>query len=239
MDTFLFTKAPEGWHDFFQAESQKPFWKELSAFVEAEYRHQIVHPKKEEIFAAFHAVRPEKIKCILLGQDPYHGPNQAMGLSFSVREGVKVPPSLRNIFKEYSSDLDVDLPSSGDLRPWASQGVFLLNSVLTVRATEAGSHAKKGWEEFVLNAVRFVLERNGNAGFLCFGKPAHRIALKAVEISDHSDPVIVSTVHPSPLSAYRGFFGSRPFTTFNAQQQNKGREIVPWELPESGQKRMF
>ena len=239
MDTFLFTKAPEGWSDFFRSQSELPYWTELKSFVEAEYRNETVYPKPHDVFAAFHAIRPEEIKCILLGQDPYHGPSQAMGLSFSVRKDVKIPPSLRNIFKEYCSDLEYPMPVNGDLTNWAEEGIFLINSVLTVRGGQAGSHSKKGWEEFVFNAVCYVLSKSVDVGFLCLGAPAQRLAQKALEATPESRPIIVSTPHPSPLSAYRGFFGSKPFTTFNNQQRESGRKTVNWKLPSGAQKSLF
>jgi len=239
MDTFLFTKPPAGWETFFKTQSEQPYWKELNAFVDAEYKSHTVYPSREDIFHAFEAVRPENISCVLIGQDPYHGPQQAMGLSFSVKSKVSPPPSLRNIFKEYTSDLGYTQPLSGDLSPWAKNGVFLLNSVLTVRAAQAGSHAKKGWETFVFNALEYVVASNPNAGFLCFGAPAKKLAEKVLQNWPDHDRVIVTTVHPSPLSAYRGFFGSRPFTTFNNEQLKKGRDIVNWELPAAPQSTLF
>lgn len=239
MSTFLSTNLPEAWLEFFEAEKAKSYWQPLESFVEQAFSKKQCYPAPEQIFEAFRQCAPENVKCIILGQDPYHGPGQAMGLSFSVPRGQKVPPSLRNIFKEYADDLGYEVPDHGDLSLWAAQGILLLNSVLTVEEKKAGSHAKKGWEIFVENALEFVLERNEEAGFICFGKPARRVADRIIEKRASNDCILVETPHPSPLSAYRGFFGSRPFTKFNDLREKKGLEPLSWELGASDQTKLF
>lgn len=239
MADFLSTSTPAGWESFFSAQKKCDYWSDLVNFVSKEYQNHTVYPPASQIFAALDATPPEEVRCIILGQDPYHGPGQAHGLAFSVPAGQNWPPSLKNIFKEYQSDLGLPPPLSGDLTTWAKRGVLLLNTVLTVREGRAGSHAKKGWERFTFAVLNHVLERSPNAGFICFGKPALTLAESVIAQHPLRAPVVVHTPHPSPLSAYRGFFGAKPFTTFTYQQEKKGRESVPWELPSSTQTELF
>lgn len=239
MAHFLSTLVPEPWKELSERIQNNPDFLALSGFLEEAYAHSVVYPPKDLIFAALDACPPESVRCILLGQDPYHGPGQAHGLSFSVSSSTKIPPSLRNIFKEYHSDLSLPIPSNGNLMRWANQGVLLLNTVLTVEDGTPGSHAKRGWEEVTRFIVQMVLDKSPNAGFLCFGNPARNLASKIMEECRANNSFIVAVPHPSPLSAYRGFFGSKPFTRFNEERIKRGLEIVPWELPSSGQQSMF
>ena len=239
MDKFLSTRIKAGWKPFFESQKSLPYWDALQEFVELEYQNHIIYPPLNKVFRVFESLEPTDVRCIIIGQDPYHGPGQAQGLAFSVPAGMTLPPSLRNIFKEYQSDLGFAEPESGDLSPWEAAGVFLINSALTVRQSEAGSHAKKGWETFTKNALTFLLNANAHAGFICFGAPALKTAEQAIAHSTTTDPTVIATPHPSPLSAYRGFFGSKPFTKFNAEQLKKGRESVPWELPAAAQTSLF
>lgn len=196
----------------------------LSAFVAAEYEEQTVYPPREDLFNAFRHTSYDKARVLILGQDPYHGPGQAHGLSFSVREGVKLPPSLRNIYKELASDLDVPMAKTGDLTPWADQGVLLLNAVLTVRAGEAGSHAKKGWEEFTDAAIRALNDKEERVVFVLWGAYARK---KAALITNPQH-VIHESAHPSPLSAKK-FFGTKPFSAVNKALADAGEPEIRWE----------
>ena len=217
----------------------KPYLRNLDAFVEQEYAQEVCYPPQEEILAAICGLHPKKIKCIIIGQDPYHGPGQANGLAFSVTPKTKIPPSLKNIFKEYCEDLGHSHPRSGDLSPWKEDGVLLINTALTVRQHQAGSHTKKGWEIFTLELIKYVLQNSKNAGFICFGAPASKLAKKVTATLLVENRTLIETPHPSPLSAYRGFFGSKPFTRFNNEQRKKGLEIVHWELPTTAQQSLF
>lgn len=239
MSTFLSTIEIPHWQGFFDAEQKKDYWRILMDQLSQESKDYTIFPPKDKIFSAFEYTRPEHCKCIILGQDPYHGPNQANGLAFSVEQNQKLPPSLRNIFKEYQDDLQLEAPANGDLNAWAREGVFLLNTALTVRNGEAGSHKEWGWETFVHNALNFLIQTNPCIGFICFGNPAHRLVKNLLQEHTAFSGNIIHTPHPSPLSAYRGFFGSKPFTTFNNKQAEKGLESVNWELPYSAQKTLF
>ena len=238
MSTFLSTIDIPHWRILFEKVQKEAYWKELMDQLSYEAQHHTLYPPTGQIFTALELCPAQQTKCIIVGQDPYHGPGQAHGLSFSVPNGQKIPPSLRNIFKEYQSDLGFKEPGGGSLEAWAKEGVLLLNAVLTVRDGAPGSHQNWGWEKFTKAAIRFALEQSPNAGFICFGKPAEKLVQEALEGLD-ARPVVMTTPHPSPLSAYRGFFGSKPFTTFNNKQLEKGREIVNWELPSSEQQRLF
>ena len=239
MSTFLSTIEIPHWQAFFDAEMKKDYWRSLMDQLSQESQEHTIYPPKDKIFAAFEYTPPENCKCIILGQDPYHGPNQANGLAFSVSPGEKTPPSLRNIFKEYQDDLGHEAPANGDLTRWAREGVFLLNTALTVRSNTAGAHKNWGWERLVSNALHFLLDTNPNVGFICLGNPAMTLVKKLIEAHPSFSGTIVTVPHPSPLSAYRGFFGSKPFTTFNNKQAEKGLESVNWELPSSAQKTLF
>ena len=230
---------PVEWKAFWDEEMKEPYLRELDAFVEQEYTQEVCYPPKEEILAAICGLYPEEIKCIIIGQDPYHGPGQANGLAFSVTPKTKIPPSLKNIFKEYCEDLGLPSPKNGDLSPWKKEGVLLINTALTVRQHQAGSHAKKGWEDFTLSLIKHVLQKSKNSGFICFGAPASKLAKKVTSELSEENRTLIETPHPSPLSAYRGFFGSKPFTRFNNEQLKKGLEIVHWELPTTAQQSLF
>jgi uracil-DNA glycosylase len=239
MSNFLSTMIPVEWKAFWDEEMNEPYLRKLDAFVEQEYTQEACYPPKEEILAAICGLHPMEIKCIIIGQDPYHGPGQANGLAFSVTPKTKIPPSLKNIFKEYCEDLALPYPKSGDLSPWKKEGVLLINTALTVKEHQAGSHAKKGWENFTLALIKHVLENSKNAGFICFGAPALKLAKKVTLELSEENRTLIETPHPSPLSAYRGFFGSKPFTRFNNEQLKKGLEIVHWELPTTAQQSLF
>ena len=214
------------WQEALSGEFKKPYYRELYRFLQEEYRTQVVYPRSEDIFNAFHHTPLPKVRVVLLGQDPYHEPGQAHGLSFSVPPGVPKPPSLQNIFQELSDDLHIPVPESGCLIPWAEQGVLLLNSLLTVRAHQAGSHRGKGWEEFTDAAVRVLAEEDRPMVFFLWGSHARE---KARVVHDPRHLVIESS-HPSPLSAYRGFFGSRPFSQANRYLEENGLTPIDWEI---------
>ena len=239
MGNFLSTLIPKEWNTFWKEELGKEYLEQLANFVEDEYANQVCYPAKNQILAALENLQPKQVKCIIIGQDPYLGPGQANGLAFSVTPKTKIPPSLKNIFKEYCEDLGLPHPKSGDLSPWKKEGVLLINTSLTVRQHQAGSHAKKGWENFTLALIKHVLENSKNAGFICFGAPALKLAKKVTLELSEENRTLIETPHPSPLSAYRGFFGSKPFTRFNTEQLEKGLEIVHWELPITAQQSLF
>lgn len=206
---------------------KQDFMRVLSAFVQDERRKFEVFPPQHLVFNAFKLTPFNQVKVVILGQDPYHNVGQAHGLSFSVPEGMVHPPSLRNIFTELTTDIpDFVYPRSGDLTKWAKQGVLLLNATLTVRAHEAGSHQKRGWEEFTDEVIRHISKDLNAVVFLLWGAYAQK---KAVLI-DHSKHLILKTVHPSPLSVYRGFFGSRHFSQANAYLQQRGKVPINWSL---------
>jgi uracil-DNA glycosylase len=221
--------VPSGWNSFFTEELSKSYWVKLSIYIESERASFEIYPPHNETFAAFNATPLHKVKVVIVGQDPYHQPGQAHGLSFSVNNNVALPPSLRNIFTELQSDVNVDRfqhPAKGNLTSWAEQGVLLLNTTCTVRRGEAGSHSAKGWEKFTTAALRVVAETHEHVVFILWGK--HAQALKVhLDTSGHKHTFIESP-HPSPLSAYRGFFGSRPFSRANKALQQHGQEPITW-----------
>lgn len=215
------------WNPVLRGEFTKPYWAELQQFVAAERARAVVYPPADEVYAALHLTPYADVKVVILGQDPYHGPDQAHGLCFSVRPGVTPPPSLQNIFKEMESDLGVPPPNHGCLDSWARQGVLLLNASLTVRQGRAASHQGKGWETFtdeVLNAVNDKPER---VVFILWGASAR----KKKALVDRSRHVVIESPHPSPLSASSGFFGSRPFSRANAALAEAGRDPIDWRIP--------
>ena len=214
------------WNPILHREFDKAYWPELMNFVAEERTAGQVYPPRSEVFAALHLTAFADVKVVILGQDPYHGPGQAHGLCFSVNPGVRIPPSLVNIFTELQSDLGIPPAATGDLRSWARQGVLLLNTTLTVRAHQAASHQGKGWEMFTDEVIRAVSERNERVVFVLWG--AH--ARKKKALVDPSRHVIVESPHPSPLSAHRGFFGSRPFSAANAALEAVGRAPIDWRL---------
>ena len=214
------------WAPFFAAECAKPYFAALDAFV-TEAAHTTVYPAAENIFAAFATCPAAGIRAVILGQDPYHEPGQAMGLSFSVPDACKAPPSLRNIFKELESETGTQR-AHNDLTPWAQQGVLLLNTVLTVEQGRAFAHAKQGWETFTKAALEYAVQQsNAPLAAVLWGKPAQKYAPVFAAVQDRRPVLVLESAHPSPLSAYRGFFGSAPFGKINALQQH-GEAAIDW-----------
>jgi uracil-DNA glycosylase len=220
-------KMEASWKRELLAEFSLPYMKELRAFLKSELAsRQRIYPKPSEIFAAFQHTPFEQTKVVILGQDPYHGPGQAHGLCFSVRPGVKPPPSLVNIFKELKSDLGIERPTHGYLVSWADQGVLLLNSVLTVRDGQPASHQGHGWERFTDRAIHLLAEKRENLVFVLWGAYAQ----KKGAFIDPQRHLIIQGPHPSPLSASRGFFGSQPFSQINAYLRKHGQSAIDWNL---------
>jgi uracil-DNA glycosylase len=217
------------WNPLLRGEFAKPYWLELQQFVANERGRATIYPSHDEVFAALHLTPFAEVKAVILGQDPYHGPNQAHGLCFSVRRGVPPPPSLQNIFKELEADLGIPPPSHGCLDAWARRGVLLLNASLTVRAGRAASHQGKGWETFTDEVLRTVNTKPERVVFILWGASAR----KKKALIDTSRHVVIESPHPSPLSASSGFFGSRPFSRTNAALVAAGREPIDWSLPDS------
>lgn len=222
------------WAPFLQEECAKPYFVQLDAFVTEAAQTRTVYPAPENIFVAFRACPARQVRAVILGQDPYHEPGQAMGLSFSVPEGCKAPPSLKNIFKELEAEFGPGSARSTDLTPWARQGVLLLNTVLTVEQGAAFSHANHGWETFTRAALAYVAEQGrGPLAAVLWGKPAQKYAPLFRQAEAHRPILVLESAHPSPLSAYRGFFGSAPFGKVNAFLQAQGQEPIHWELGEN------
>jgi uracil-DNA glycosylase len=217
-------KIEPGWKNRLSQEFEKDYFVRLTGFIKDEYRNSRIYPPGSLIFNAFDVCPFGKVKAVIIGQDPYHGPGQAHGLCFSVKDGVDFPPSLINIFKEIESDIGITRPVSGDLTRWAMQGVLLLNATLTVRAHQAGSHQKKGWEEFTDYVIRVLNSEKENIVFFLWGAYAQ----KKGESIDRSRHLVLESVHPSPLSASRGFFGNRHFSRCNEYLVSKGIEPVDW-----------
>lgn len=224
----MLVNIPESWQPNLNQEISKPYFKALSAFVDGERQKYTVYPKENEVFSSLEYTPYDIVRVMILGQDPYHGPRQAHGLSFSVRPGVTPPPSLRNIFKELKDDVGATPPDHGCLVPWARQGVLLLNAVLTVRAGQANSHQGKGWEQFTDAVFRAVNQKETRVVFILWGAYARRKA----ELIDRSRHVILESAHPSPYSAENGFFGSRPFSKTNSALRQVGLPEIIWQLPD-------
>lgn len=216
------------WLEPLSGEFQKPYYRELYNFVRQEYREHVIYPPAEDLFQAFHLTPLSNAKVVILGQDPYHEPGQAHGLCFSVKPGVGTPPSLANIYKELADDLGCRIPNNGYLVKWAEQGVLLLNTILTVRAHAAFSHRGRGWETFTDAAIRVLNEVDRPLVFLLWGKPAQE---KKVLLNNPKH-LILTAPHPSPLSAYRGFFGCRHFSRANAFLKEHGIEPIDWQIPD-------
>ena len=214
----------EKWKAALQAEFEKPYFTALRKFLHDEYKNKTIYPVKENIFAAFNKSSLDNTKIVILGQDPYHGVGQAQGLSFSVPEGIPFPPSLRNIFKEIARDFDCPIPTSGSLERWAEQGVLLLNATLTVRAGEAGSHQKKGWESFTDEVIRLLNNQKEHMVFILWGAYAQKKSL----LIDPDKHLILQGPHPSPLSAYRGFLGCGHFRQANQYLMRHNRKPIQW-----------
>lgn len=217
-------RIAEDWKTVLKDEFEKPYFAQLVEFVKKEYSAGTVYPSGKNIFRAFDKCPFDKLKVVIIGQDPYHGPGQANGLCFSVAQGVPFPPSLQNIFKEVNSDTGAPIPTSGELDRWAEQGVLLLNSVLTVRAHQAASHAGCGWEIFTDAVVRAVSERKRGVVYMLWGSYAQRKGA----IANPQTNLILKSVHPSPLSSYRGFFGSGHFSKANAYLKSLGKSEIIW-----------
>jgi uracil-DNA glycosylase len=217
-------KIAPSWKDRLKDEFQKPYFSNLTEFVKSEYTSNVVYPPGKEIFRAFDCCDFEQVKVVIIGQDPYHGEGQANGLCFSVRKGVRMPPSLVNIFKEIRNDLGKPIPQSGELERWANQGVLLLNATLTVRAGSPGSHQNKGWEEFTDAVIRKISSEKENVVFLLWGAYAQ----KKGEIIDRNKHYVLMSAHPSPFSADRGFFGNKHFSKANQYLASKGLKEIDW-----------
>ncbi len=217
-------KIEESWKKALADEFNKPYFEQLTAFVKSEYATTTVYPEGKNIFNAFNLCPLPNVKVVIIGQDPYHEPRQAHGLCFSVQDGVEFPPSLQNIFKEIESDLGTPIPQSGNLERWARQGVFLLNSILTVRAHQAASHANKGWETFTDEVIKQISDKTENVVFMLWGNYA-KVKGKVIDTKKH---LILNTVHPSPLSVYRGFFGCKHFSRANQYLKEHGKTPINW-----------
>lgn len=214
------------WHEILKDQFESEYFKELKAFLIEEKKQYKIFPPGNKIFAAFDQTPPDKVKVVIIGQDPFHGPGQAHGLCFSVNDGIQHPPSLRNIFKEISNDLGYEYPQSGNLEPWAKQGVLLLNATLTVRARQAGSHQKKGWEQFTDTVIKRIANQKEGLIFLLWGN----YAIAKRSLIDEKKHHVLTTVHPSPLSAHRGFFGCGHFSKTNEILKKLGKEPINWEI---------
>jgi uracil-DNA glycosylase len=217
-------KIEQSWKERLKDEFEKPYFKQVADFVRDEYRNNTVYPAAKLIFNAFDLCPFDKVKAVLLGQDPYHEPGQAHGLCFSVQRGIAFPPSLRNIFQEISSDLHKPVPQNGDLTRWAEQGVLLLNATLTVRAHTAASHQGKGWEMFTDSVIRKLSSERKNIVYILWGAYAQRKA----EMIDSQNNLILQSPHPSPLSASRGFFGNRHFSKTNEYLEKTKQQPIDW-----------
>ena len=214
------------WRELLDEELDKPYIKELEEFLESEENHYTVYPEEKNIFNAFNLTPFEKLKVVIIGQDPYHGASQAHGLAFSVLGDTPPPPSLRNIFTEYCSDLNLPMPARGDLTKWAQEGVFLINAVLSVRASQPGSHKNRGWEKFIANVIKLINAKKEHVVFILWGADAQKKALYI----DEKRHLVLKAPHPSPLSSYRGFFGSKPFSRTNEYLTCKGLKKIDWDL---------
>lgn len=217
-------KIAPSWKEKLEPEFEKPYFEKLIDFVKHEYKTQTVYPPGKEIFKAFDSCHFDQVKVVIIGQDPYHGAGQANGLCFSVHDGIRMPPSLVNIFKEIHNDLGKPIPASGDLSRWAKQGVLLLNATLTVRASSPGSHQNKGWEAFTDAVIRHISDEKKHVVFMLWGAYAQK---KGEVIDRHKHHVLMSP-HPSPFSADRGFFGNKHFSKANAYLKSKGLDEIDW-----------
>ncbi len=224
--TKISPEIEESWKQALEGEFKSEYFKNLKSFLLEEKAKHLIYPPGNKIFAAFNLLPIEKVKVVIIGQDPYHGPNQAHGLCFSVQDGVRIPPSLQNIYKELNSDLGIAPSPSGNLEKWAKQGTFLLNATLTVRANEAGSHQKRGWETFTDKVIQTLSEKKENLVFILWGSYA-QAKEKLINTQKHH---IIKSAHPSPLSAYNGFLGSKPFSKTNAFLESKGLKGIDWNL---------
>ncbi|WP_333661414.1 uracil-DNA glycosylase [Chishuiella changwenlii] len=219
-------KIDDSWKEILNDEFEKDYFVNLTDFVRKEYQTKTIYPSASKIFSAFNHTSFDDVKVVLIGQDPYHGAGQANGLSFSVADGVKSPPSLRNIYKELYDDLGIQIPASGNLEPWAKQGVLMLNATLTVEASNAGSHQKKGWEEFTDAVIQSLSDKKENLVFILWGAYAQ----KKGERINRNKHFVIESAHPSPFAAHRGFFGSKPFSKTNDFLKSKNLNQINWNL---------
>lgn len=215
------------WFPWLKQEWDQPYFRELSAFLKIQYQTKEIYPPRTLVFSAFEACDLPDIKAVILGQDPYHEPGQAHGMCFSVNPGVEIPPSLQNIYQELKSDCGCFIPNNGYLMPWAKQGVFLLNTVMTVERGRANSHQGRGWETFTDHVIAKINEKKEPTVFLLWGRNAR----SKIPMIDESRHLVLEAAHPSPLSAYRGFFGCRHFSRANAFLKQNGREPIDWQVP--------
>lgn len=214
------------WDGLLEDEYEKPYYKDLWKYLDEEYKNNTVYPTKENLFSALNYTNYSDVKAVILGQDPYHGPNQSHGLAFSVKPGVRIPPSLRNMYKELNTDLACKIPNNGYLEKWAHEGVLLLNTSFTVRGGQANSHRKIGWEIFTDNIIKLLNERKDPIVFILWGNNA----IKKQELITNPQHHIIKSVHPSPLSASRGFFGTKPFSRTNEFLESVGKEPIDWQI---------
>jgi uracil-DNA glycosylase len=220
----MHVKIADSWKNILQPQFEKSYFNKLTDFVKSDYKNHTCYPNETDIFAAFDFCSLEDLKVVIIGQDPYHGESQANGLCFSVKDGIKHPPSLKNIFKEIATDLNQEIPESGNLEKWAKQGVLLLNATLTVRAHEAGSHQKKGWETFTDAIIKEISDKKKNVVFLLWGK----FAESKMSLINSSEHTIFLAPHPSPLGAWRGWFGSKHFSKTNTFLKEIGAKPIEW-----------
>ncbi|WP_314058350.1 uracil-DNA glycosylase [Empedobacter brevis] len=219
-------KLDASWKEVLKNEFEKDYFKNLTEFVRNEYKTKRIYPPASKIFSAFDNTPFDQVKVVLIGQDPYHGAGQANGLSFSVADGVKLPPSLRNIYKELNDDLGIGISTSGNLESWAKQGVLMLNATLTVEASNAGSHQNRGWEEFTDAAIEALSNQKENLVFILWGAYAQKKGAKI----NRSKHFVIESAHPSPFAAHRGFFESKPFSKANAFLKSKNLQEINWKI---------
>lgn len=224
----------DNWDSFIKNEEEKSYFKQLFSFLDREYGEHTCYPPREDIFTAFDLTPKERVKCVIIGQDPYHDEDQAHGLAFSVKPGVKIPPSLMNIYKELGNEFGYPIPDNGYLKKWAQQGVLMLNAVLTVRAHEAASHKGKGWELFTDEVIAEINKIDRPVVFMLWGS----FAISKKKMLDNPKHLILEAAHPSPLSAYRGFFGCGHFKKCNEFLKSNGIEEIDWQIDDI-QPRLF
>jgi uracil-DNA glycosylase len=225
-DSHDYATLPSDWAGILQHATQSASYEKLQSFLESERENQEIFPSQSEVFTAFHLTALDQLKVVILGQDPYHDVGQAHGLSFSVKKGIKVPPSLVNMYKELKSDLGLSAPTHGNLTDWAKQGVMMLNTVLTVRAHQPNSHRKQGWEKFTDEVIKAISQSKSHVVFILWGKPAH----DKIPLIDRSRHTILQGAHPSPLSAHTGFFGSKPYSQANEALIEHGQSPIDWQI---------
>lgn len=225
------SQLPDSWKTALAEEFNKPYLKKLQNFIEEERKSKIIYPPQEDVFSAFELTPFEQVNVLILGQDPYHGENQAHGLCFSVKPGIKTPPSLVNIYKELKDDLGFEIPDSGYLVPWAKQGILMINAVLTVEAHTANSHKNKGWETFTDAVISKINQKQEPVIFVLWGGYAKK-KLKLIDTNRHT---VIQSAHPSPLSARNGFFGSKPFSKINSALRQAGKPIINYQLTVSSE----